>query len=200
MAIQPNDILRVAARLRVTDVGDFVNVFHYRVNNAGGFTDTQVCEELAQQVDDMYQQIKGYVPSYAAAVDINFFNVSQSVPLGSLPWPVLTGGTGGTGDMLPAQACAFVRALTGYSRSWAKKFLGPFVESFCDAHGFVASGGLTALGLFGSDWLSTVTWAAVGEAQPVVFNSKLAQWLPLIEIVVRNVFATMRTRRAGRGS
>jgi len=198
MPCNQSDILRIAARLNYVGIGDFVNVYHYRLTTAGFVTDAMVVDDLAEIMDALYATISPSISDYANFVDVNIFNVTQDRPLGSTAWPTMTSGEA-SGDVLPSQVAAFVRATTGYSRNWARKFLGPFLEASNTSDGRVYSTLLGRLASFLAEWLVT-TADTYGDYLPVVYHSKTSTWKVLIDGVVRNVWATVRRRRVGRGS
>jgi hypothetical protein len=198
MPCMPDDILRVAARMNYVGIGDFVNVFHFRCNTSPFVTDGYALVDMALVMDALYDTIAPSLSDYANFVDVNVFNVTQDRPLGSTAWPTQTTGEA-SGDVLPSQCAAFVRATTGYSRNWARKFLGPFLEASNTSDGRVYSTLLTRLANFLAEWLVS-TAVTTGTYTPVVYHSKTSTWKALVDGVVRNVWATVRRRRVGRGS
>lgn len=194
-----NDILRVAARSSIAGWGDFVNVFHYRYFGAGAYGDVATVTDLALQMDTQYTELLGQINSNCLFQDINVYNVTQFRPLGVVPWPILVAGGSG-GDPLPGQMAAFVRGLSGYSRNWAKKFIGPLSESANTATGVLSGALLTDLAAFAAEWVfpSLVGFNTIFE--PVVYHKQFNIWRPLTSAVVSNLWATMRRRRIGRGS
>jgi len=198
VTVQYGDILRVSTRLNVSDTGDVVNVFHYNYLGEGPAPDYQVLGQLAAVMDVLYQTFDQFVTERAVYVDVNVFDVTQARPLGSDPWPTLEYGLA-IGDMLPMQTASFVRGLSGYSRNWARKFLGPFAEGANSSNGSVSSTLLGAMGEFGAEWIhGTSLYAEHYEA--IVRYKKAETWKPLIAFVVTDVWATVRRRRAGRGA
>lgn len=199
MPTEQNDILRVAARLSIADVGDFVNVFHYRQTGATPVSDQDTLEDMGIAMDDIYTPLAARQAVTVTYEDVNAFNVTQGRPLGTIDWPVLTSGGSGT-DPLPAQVAAFVRGTTGYSRNWARKFFGPFNEQDSTGNGFIASALLTALGDAAANWISGPLSGWIGQYVPVVLDADAGQWRQVIEAIISNVWATVRRRRAGRGA
>ena|SRR3989304_5577122 len=200
MTIGLGDVLRIACRMNHAAIGDFVNVYHYKVSIIGTSTEQDIIDYVLGALDTMYLGLAPWMQDNVNFEDINVFNVTQQSPVGTFPWPVCQYGSGGGGDMLPSQVTAFLRATTGYSRNWAKKFLGPFVESASTGNGVVASGLMTALGVFGGLWIIPVSVPGGAQLDPVVRHAKMAVWRVITDIVVRNVWATFRTRKPGRGS
>lgn len=199
MTVYQNDVLRVAARFKHPTFGDLVNVYHFRMTGVAGVDDSEAISDVATLVDDMHGEMVAYTHSTYAAYDINVFNVTQDRPLGSVAWPTVSGGAAG-GEVMPSQVAAYVQGNTGFSRSWARKFLGGMAETY-NVNGRVGSTLLTALTSYAAKWIAAVppstpytTWEAV------VYSSKVAQWRKITEAVIRDVWSTIRRRRVGRGS
>lgn len=194
-----NDILRVAARLNVPVVGDFVNVFHYRQTDIGLPSEATVLADFAEIMEALYSTVVAGISAEAEFVDINVFNITQDRPMGSIAWPTLTAG-GAAGDMLPAQAAAFVRATTGFSRNWAKKFIGPCSEGSSTPQGFVAAALVALLEAFAAEWITTATPTPTNTYESVVYHRSADTWRVLTSGIVTNVWATIRRRRVGVGA
>lgn len=199
MAIGTNDVIRVAARGHLPLVGDLVNVFHLKIGSGTIDAESVVIDAILDWVETIYTPIMGFMSSSCTVTDINIFNVTQNQPVGSFAWPTLVGGSQG-GDILPSTIAGFVRATTGISRNWAKKFVWPMAESANDGQGFVAAAAMTALMDFGAAWIAPFTLPLGVNVHPVVFHAATGTWNTVTEIIVRNVWANMRTRRPGRGS
>lgn len=199
MPTNPGDILRVAANMNQPTLGDYVNVFHYRYDGVGTLADTSTGEDMGLLMDEMYGEIDQNMPDGLAFVDVNVFNVTQNRPYGGFVWPTLTTG-GNANEELPGQVAAFVRGLSGFSRNWARKFVGPFTEAHNVAGGFIAPGLLTTLHDWAVDWISADPLTITGSYTPVVRYATGGSWVPITAFVVTNIWATIRRRRAGRGS
>lgn len=198
MAVNQNDILRVAARMHLGTHGDLVNVYHFRKSDATPQTDGETRVDLSLWIDELYDEIDNYLSVDLDFIDINYFNVTQDRPLGSGLWPTLVAGTR-TGHPLPAQLAVFLQGNTGYSRNWARKFIGGFSENENSATGFLEALLLSAMAGFAARWLSGPVAAMTGDWDPVVFHYDLNDYREIIEVIIRNVWSTVRRRRAGRG-
>lgn len=194
-----NDIFRVAARMHQPSIGDFVNVYHFQCTTVVGSADATARDDMALLMDAMYTLIQSAMPDGMTFEDVNIFNVTQNRPLGSEPWPVLTTG-GQAADELAAQTAVFLRGLTGFSRNWARKFIGPFTENSNSPGGIVATPLMNALVNFGGQWLSAGTVGMTNIYNPVVRYAVGGVWAPITSIVISNIWATIRRRRIGRGS
>lgn len=199
MPVAQDDILRIAARLNVPLTGDFVNVFHYKQLAAVAISDAVTLSNVATMIDELYQTVNAGISTEANYVDINVFDVTQDRPIGSVAWPTLSSGAA-AGDMLPAQTAAFVRAATGFSRNWAKKFIGPCSEGSSTPQGFVATALSTLLTAFAAEWISGANGDPSANYEPVVYHRSADLWRPLKTGIVTNVWATIRRRRAGTGA
>lgn len=193
-----NDVFRVTTRLNVVDAGDFCNVWYWRKTDIAPQSDASVMTDLSEILDEMYTTIQSHISDQATFEDINVFNVTQDRPLGTTTWPSLTFG-GMSGDLLPAQTAAFVRGLSGYSRNWARKFLGPFAENQNSSVGKVSTGLHSALVVFAYTWLNWI-YTSAGTWEPVVYHVKIHDYRKIIETALTFIWATIRRRRAGRGS
>lgn len=193
-----NDVFRVAVRLNVPVTGDFVNVFHYRITTVNDADDGWAILDFREIMDPLYTTLTNLLTGSANEVDINIFNVTQGRPLGSHAFLSWTGPTA-AGEMYAPQVAAFVRGLTGYSRNWAKKFLGPLSEVHCGPYGQIDSTGMTILANFGAEWLTT-TATPQNVYEPVVWHSLNGLWRPITSVITSNIPATMRRRRQGSGA
>jgi len=194
-----NDILRVAARASIAGVGDFVNVFHYRYTGAGAYADLATVTDLALEMDTLYTILAPRISNLCLYQDVNVYNATQFRPLGVVPFPVLVAGGSG-GDPLPAQVAGFVRGLSGYSRNWARKFIGPIGEADNTPTGVLSATLLGALVSFGAEWVFPALPGFSSIFTPVVYHSKFDLWRPLTSAVISNLWATVRRRRVNRGS
>jgi hypothetical protein len=200
MTIQNGDILRVAARMNIQGRGDIVNVFHMRLDSASPWAESTLGAGVGDFLEELYANINTYIVNEQAYEDINVFNVTQGVPVGVFAWPTMTTGGDTSQDALPSQVSALVRFTTGYSRNWARKFLGTFTEISNESTGRVAGGLLSALALFAADALTGYVIGGTDQLIMVVFNKALDAYVELEEAVIRNVWSTIRTRREGVGS
>lgn len=197
MTAQTNDIMRVAAKLTDINGDAVVNVFHVRLDSGGPVDDNDIMIEIGNYMEVIYTNIVSVLQVGMDFIDINFFNVTQDSPLGSMLWPNLTVGSG-TGDPLPAQVAAMVRGTTGKSRNWARKFFGVFSESQNTDDGKISGTVQTALTNLLGDWLAGHTEDS-NTYVPVVWHAKDQLWRVITGGVVRNIWSTIRRRRHGRG-
>jgi hypothetical protein len=200
MAVNSGDILRVAARLNGAAHGDITNVWHVRFNGPGPITDAVAVSACVNYMEDVYTPVKSNITDNYDFEDVNVFNVTQDKPAGVAAWSTLVKGGDTGGETMPPQVAAFVRGTTGYSRNWAKKFIGGLGEAVCNDAGFVSDTFLANLAALGVAWLTGYSFATDNTLTPVVYHLSGATWRDIVEVVVRNVWSTVRTRRTGRGS
>lgn len=199
MTVQMQDILRVAARTSVQGFGDNVNVFHLRWDALTTATDEDAMDWCAERLEEAYKAIQPEIPNEVNFVDFNVFNVTQDRPLGSVPWPTLTSG-GSSTETLPHQVAAFVRFPTGISRNWARKFIGPLSVDSSTSTGLIEPATLAMLGAFAAELIASTLSGGPEALTYVVNHINQSTWVPVVEAVVSNIWATVRTRRPGRGS
>lgn len=201
MATELNDILRVTALMQNVTSGALANVFLVKVTTktSSPLSDAQTLLDMGQYMDDLYSNINAAMDNETAFDVVNVFNVTQDRPLGNTAWPVLTMGLHAD-QPLPSQCACFLQGNTGFSKSWARKFLGAFTEAHCGATGKIENTLLSQLLNFAADWLLGYTSAGSDVYTPVVYSSKVMLYRTIIEVVIRNIWATIRRRRIGRGA
>jgi hypothetical protein len=182
------------------NIGDFVNVYHWRIALMSTSTDENINDAILERMEDLYSPFLGFMSDSLNFSDINIFNVTQDMPIGSFPWPTISSGTGGSGESLPPQVAYFIRGLSGFSRNWAKKFIGPFLETASAGSGVVQAAVMTAGGTFATNWLASLMATGGARLESVVYHASAGLWRELVEAVSTNIWATFRTRRHGRGA
>lgn len=200
MAVNTGDILRVACRMHHATHGDLVNVFHYRSTSAAPVDDSDVLGDMAAYMDTLYKTIDQDMHKDWTFEDVNVFDVTQNRPLGVAAWPTLVAGGDEYNDCQPSQVAALVRGTTGYSRNWARKFIGGLTEARNTSGGFVDSTTMTDLAAFAAAWIAGGLGSGGETFEPVVWHKAASMWRPITEAVIRNVWSTVRTRRTGRGA
>lgn len=201
MAVEVGDILRVSAIMQNADSGMVANVFHVRVASLASpsLPDDDAKTDVAAYVDGIYAPMNNLIANDIRYDTVNVFNVTQNRPLGNEPWPTLTLGAN-TDEILPSTVAAFIQGNSGYSRTWARKFLGGLTTASNTSNGFIEPATVTALAGWGARWIAGYTSGAFSVYEPVVYRSVLALWVPVLEVIVRDVWATIRRRRAYRGA
>lgn len=201
MAVEVGDILRVSAIMENADSGMVANVFTVEVLALPGssISDSTAKTDLAAYMNGLYSPLNGRIANDIFYRTINVFHITEDRPLGNVAWPSLTQGTNAD-EILPSTVAAFIQGNTGYSRTWARKFLGGFTVSSNTSNGFIEPTALTDLASWGARWVAGYTSGAGSQYGPVVWRSNMAAYVPVSEIIVRDVWATIRRRRAYRGA
>jgi hypothetical protein len=153
---------------------------------------------IAAAIDQAYSRFSTVMSNSLIFDTIEFYNVTQDLPMGEVAWPVQVGGGDAT-DGLPPQIAAQINFVTGLPRSQGRKYFGCFTEQHSEDDGYVSSSLLAWLALAAADLLlgavsGGTTWS-IGHYK--VSTSTFIQWLSAI---VPIVFATQRRRKAGVGS
>ena len=201
MSTALGDVLRVTAVMRHDTSGVIANVFEVRLKTlvSSPLTDANTLIDMGDYMDGMYDTIDALMNDDVDFIDINVFNITQDRPYGNTPWPTLTSGALST-DVLPAQSAVFVQGNSGFSRSWARKFLGGFTELHNSPEGYVQSALTSAIADWAIAWLVGFTSGSGDIYEPVFYSTKVDDWRVVIEAIIRNVWATIRRRRIGRGA
>lgn len=200
MAIQVGDVLRVAARMQFAGADDIVNVYHLQVAGNAPSGDAAVIDGVGDFLETCYYEIQNNLPNLQTYEDINIFNVTQGVPVAVTAWPTFTTGGESTNHAQPGQISAMVRFTTGYSRNWARKFLGRFTEAANTASGYIENALMTNLANYATKVLTPYVYETGNTLITVVYNKALLSWVTCQEAVIRNIWSTVRTRRNNRGS
>lgn len=201
MVTNVGDILRVSAIMKNVDSGMVANVFHLRLASvsSGPISDEDTKIDVAAYLNGLYSPMNNLIANDIRYDTINVFNITQDRPYGNQPWPTLVQGTN-TDELLPSTVAAFVQGNTGFSRCWARKFISGFTTASNTSNGFIEPATLTALAGWGSRWVAGYTSLANSTYWPVVYRSVVALWVPVVEVIVKDVWATIRRRRANRGA
>jgi hypothetical protein len=198
MSISQNDVIRTAAKALGPQGQQIVNVFYHQCV-AGEYPaiEADIMEMIAEYLDDMYTPLEGEMPSTLTADALEFYNVTQEKPLGSLPWPSWEGGTS-IGDHLPEGVAACITASTAVKRVLPKKFLGVLMEGDQTA-GNWGAGLLTDLALFAAAWIANIT-SGPYVLQPGTWRRLLEVFVPLTGAVVKSICSYQRRRKPGVGA
>lgn len=197
MAISDGDVVRITCKWTFRS-GDVQNVYHMRVDTTGPVDNEDFLDEIAADMDSMYDDVHTYIANDVTYDTIEVYNVTGEEYIGETDWPVKTVGAA-SGDVLPAQVSALALFNTATLRSQGRKFLPPMTESNTNAYGEVEATTLTAIASFIADVLlqkSGVNWTGhMGN-----YNYDLIRFAQWISGVARDIFATQRRRYAGSGS
>lgn len=173
--VDQGDVLRIGAIWTFEGTHQVANIWHAQ-NVAGGDRSYAAASvDVAQYMDDLYDNILANLSNEMVADYITLANVTQATTMGAIAWPVpLTGG--GAGDVTAPGVCLFAYSRTFTPRVQIRKYLGVFTEpemtdglwgagvraaamAMMAAHvtNYVGAGGMTLLGVAYNRTLQTVT-------------------------------------------
>ena len=193
------DVVRVAAKQVGPDLQEIVNVFWYEAGlEQPSVEDGEVMDAISLHLDEMYLAFAQWIVASQTADDIDYFNVTQNRPMGSVPWPTYTGGTA-IGDYLPPGIAALITGGTAIKRVQPKKYLGVGMEN-SQAQGQWSGVMLTAMATFGASWLTDVAMGVLGSMYVGTWRRAVLQFAHLTSVVAKAVCSYQRRRKPGVGS
>lgn len=198
MPVQPGDIVRVIARMEKDGTEDNLNVYHLKHMGSTNITNAGFMTDVALRLDTAYGQFAHEVTTDLEFIDIEFYNVTQDVWMGTEGWPVRTFGTN-VAEELPAQVAALVTFRTATTQHPGKKFLGGYTEDVNAGDGVISAGGVTSLLAYIVQMMLTL----VIESNAVYwgnYNYTIPRWAVWVAGAVDTVWATQRRRKPGIGS
>jgi len=196
MTVNSGDVVRVTAVMDHSLEGAVMNVYHAKMLGAGS-TDIGFMEKMRDLMDIGYGYIDNFMPDTLDFVEIRGFNVTQSQPMPTFAFNVLTSGGVDVADPLPSVLSCLVVGRTGVNRAIYRKFLGPFTEANQEDAEWT-SAILTAVAQM-HNYIKTAVTVSGELVQVGLYSPTLATWYPIIESVVDSVIAYQRRRRKGRG-
>lgn len=127
MAVLQDDIVRITARLNVSDIGDFMNVFNFRVDNVAPPQDANFVSDCAWVLDGIYNLINPIICSAADYIDIGIYIYRGLQTFSPAAWPAQTSG-GDANPILTPGSALLSSAASGIARRVARKYWGPMSE------------------------------------------------------------------------
>lgn len=202
MSIEAGTILRVVAELLVPSTTVMQNVFYCKFNDTGGSNEDQdVVDDCRDWCDDIYGEL---VDEMKDQIDSGEVKVYEWDTVG-LDWDEVGSATMlvnfvNTDNMLPHGAAAVITGRTFNPDVNGRKFFGGFCESEQDSSLLIA-GAVVALGLAGSEWLTTFTGLATGSTfHTGVWSVAQAAFRQFVDILIINaVMGYQRRRKPGVG-
>lgn len=198
MTITTGTILRVVAQLLWEDGEVAQNVFNVVISGGGGPWDEQdVLDDCLDWVEDMYANLSVLT---AAELDGNIITVYKWDPIdtdwdevGVNSWVYAGGGTAATG--LPRGVAALITAKSVDPDSDARKYLPGMTEGSLVSEIFDATL-ITAMLLFGADWVTVFVGAASGASfQPSVWSVKDEIAKSLVSTLIASSVPAYQRRR-----
>lgn len=197
MAIENNDVLRITCKFSY-ESNDVQNVYHIKVATSGPVDDEDFLDEIADDMDSMYDDINPHISNDITYETVEVYNITDDTYVGEVSWPSKTVG-GASGNNMPPASAALCLFPTGTLRSQGRKFLPLMTINALDATGTPSTTVLTAMVAFIADVLtqkSGVNWTGyLGNWNDPL--GRFAQWLSGLAV---DFFATQRRRYVGSGS
>lgn len=191
------DVLKITCKMRLLGTDDVQNVYTYKITGGTLPDDLQIMQGIAAHMDTGYLLINARVSTALAYVTVDGINITQSVLMPEVPWPVLTAGLEGA-NLLPTQvaACVFWPTTTPKVRS--SSFLGGFTETDNGFIGEIGAGLLGVLNTFGV-FMQGMVQAEIS-ADKGSFNPLTSTFTASGSPQVPTRWRTQRRRRVGVGS
>lgn len=200
MPVSNLDVIKVTARMRWAEAVDVQNVFTAVLGSGTSISNDDAKDDLAEWVDDMYVIAGAIMPTSLVFVDLDFYNLTEDEPLGTLSWPTMTTGTGASNEIAASGVAAVLTAFSSIVRVHGRKYFGPICEAFVDA-GFLNSAVMTGMASVIALWITPFTGGTSGETwAPGVWRRAISGFAAFRDGVVRNVPGYQRRRKSGVGS
>lgn len=197
MTVQQNDVLRVTAEM--TQTADSVqNVYHFRSTNAGAIDDTDVLDDMADIMDEIYALLDGETSDEVSYDQVRVQNVTQNLLIGAIGFPVITVGLNIT-DPLPRPVAALITYPTAKPKTRGGNYYGGFTEDRNTSTGSILAGTLTNLTSVATLLLAERVFGA-NSYRMVVFNAVLDTFVLPVSAIIHDIWRTQRRRRQGVGS
>lgn len=197
MSVQAGDDLRITAVMTAGVNTTAMNVFDFRVTGTGTVDDSDMMTDFEAFMSDAYAELTGIMSNQAAPVEIRGYNVSQDVPLPTVPWTTWT-GPGSATSILPHGVCGFVLFRTGVSKLLGRKFL-PFFSEDRVNNGVWDATAMVAMVAWAIEIMASEVGAATGFTIEYRVRSKLNAMHPPVSATVANLPGYQRRRKPGRG-
>jgi len=126
------DILRIVADMSVGVGVTIENVYHVKVNSAGGVSDAQALDDMGDYLEDIYSEINGHMTDSLEYDSYKVTNITADVELGAQGWPTLTAGLS-TADQVADGIAGVASFRTSTPGHQGRKFWGPFSEYDIDS-------------------------------------------------------------------
>lgn len=198
MTVAPGDVIRVTAVTKWEAVHDVLNVYHVKHNGTTGVEDLDFRLACADSLDDSYAHIVPRQEDNLLYVNIEFYNLTQDVPILPIEWPTLTVG-GVVGQGLPLQSAALVNFRTLAKRSVGRKYIGGFDETFQDFGGNLTAPAVGSMEAYADELLLgfavDTNGFTYGNYRPA--TAAFNEWATR---EVAPIMATQRRRRKGVGA
>lgn len=126
--VNDGDIVRIGAGLLYDGIYDVVNVWHVRVDTAGGATWAELSTDIQAWLNSLMADLKDELVDGIGTGAISVSNVTQLTTLGSIPWSPTWAGAQ-VSDPTAAGVGCFAWARTYKPRVQIRKYFGVFSEA-----------------------------------------------------------------------
>lgn len=195
--INVNDELRVTAVMNTVDLSVVQNVFTTKVTVVGALPVLDVLDRIVKILELIYAIVKGLQNTRTKYINVEFFNITQNIPLATRPWTTITEGELGLSDLAHMTAAMFSLGvdLPGVS---GRKFFGGISDNALDQDGLWSTATVVDLALASlimlSDQTETGTTIQFGVRTGVV-----PAFVQFLTATTTNIPASQRRRRQGVG-
>lgn len=199
MPVVPNDIIRIVSVFNVVGgVDQFTNTAHFKIVSATWPDDLTFMTDVAVFLDAAYTLVNAQISTTIGYLHIDGQNLTQSILLPLVSWPVLLTGANAS-EMLPTQVAARPYFPTKRPQTRAALNLPPFGETTQAQGGLIDATALAQLALFADSYLGVIALAA-GSMLYGAFNPEFVRFTEVDSRIVPNRFRTLRRRRLGVGT
>lgn len=199
MTVQDGDVIRATVIHDNATSGEQVNVYQYQLSTGSPVDNSIVLDDILDILEGVYNIVSNMINIANILREVNVFNLTQRIILGSGSLGTYSGGTG-AGDQVPQGVAALAHFKTTVPRVVLSKYLPSMSIGTLGTDGTLTGSALTTLTAYASAMLS-----------PDVFNGRtyeygylsplpLVGWIEPVSAVARDIVAYQRRRKPGRGS
>lgn len=198
MPVQPNDVVRCVVNCLTPSGDDCKNVWHARHSGSVNVDDADWMAAFTDRLEAFYSEFADRVSSEFQYVDLDFYNITRDISMGSFTFAFLTSGSA-VDAPLPPQVSALLTFPTTTTQSAGRKFLGGFTEASNDGDGVltaaVAADLAAAVAILMAQLVIESQLVRLGN-----WNPTLGRWAVWALGAVDMIWATQRRRKPGVGS
>lgn len=206
MPLSTNDVLRVSVRYADPNGNDHINVYYVQADGDITDTDAIILQALEGYLGAAYSEVATNLSNAITPVDLKadvvlFVGGQMEVirNLGTYPFSPSVAASA-SAEPMPSGNAALVKFLTGYGKTYGRKFVGMFTEA-AQANGILTTGFQSQLADFAAVVLAGITSGLTGGGLVAGVMSKVfAGFVPYTTYDVSDVVAYQRRRRLGTGS
>lgn len=199
MAIEVNDILRIALRWLVDGLDEQLNVHTFRVDDVGATTgDEDFLTDLAATLlSELYDEITPQIANNVVGDILGAFNLTKNEPYAPVQWNA--DGAAGTSDNNAFQVTALVYLNGSTPRRQGRVYLPVFPVGAMDDDGTWDVGTLGDLLGFATAWVLPITNGDIA-VRRVISNEAGTSVLVPTSVGFPSSPRTQRRRTKGRGA